>query len=363
MKRPRLFAELPAGLASVSLALHGGVKLKPPISRLGRKTKYTKVILEALGLRPGQGADAYLWAEADLEVAALLRCYPDAAALRQIAAIIRGWQGEDARALWYRLREERWARLGGRPSERKSTPAPDSLEQIAEWAFLSEGSFNRKGPDASIGHPGGDASGGFNRPVAEFLPDSLERIAKWAFLSQGSFSTKGPDAPIGRPDGFTSNGYGFRPVAEHLPDALTAAATHPGWPSVAVTTAIPDPSVVAKLLGTPGDLSGCIIYADPPYENTSKYDHDLPRDEVVQYCLAYADMGATVCVSEQEPIPELMQAGWHATEITADRVGARRVFSKQQAEWLTMSVAHKRQKTVFDLFSPDCVATEVAHAS
>ena len=66
-----------------------------------------------------------------------------------------------------------------------------------------------------------------------------------------------------------------------------------------------------------------------------------------------ADMGATVCVSEQEPIPELMQAGWHATEITADRVGQRRTFSKQQAEWLTMSKPHKRQKTVFDLFSPD----------
>ena len=56
-------------------------------------------------------------------------------------------------------------------------------------------------------------------------------------------------------------------------------------------------------------------------------------------------MGATVCVSEQEPIPELMQAGWYATEITADRVGNGRTFSKQQAEWLTMSAAPKRRQT------------------
>lgn len=45
----RLFAELPAGLASVSLRLHGGPNCRPPISRMGNKAGYAEVILAALG--------------------------------------------------------------------------------------------------------------------------------------------------------------------------------------------------------------------------------------------------------------------------------------------------------------------------
>jgi hypothetical protein len=94
----------------VSLRLHGGAYCRPPISRTGNKAGYAEVILAALGLRSGQGADAYVWAEADPDVRALLRAYPDAAMLRRIADIIRGWKDEEPRALWERLRAERKAR-------------------------------------------------------------------------------------------------------------------------------------------------------------------------------------------------------------------------------------------------------------
>ena len=110
VSRPRLFAELPAGLAAVSLRLHGGRHCRPPISRMGNKAGYADSILDALGLRSGSGADAYLWAEADPDVRALLRAYPDAAMLTRIAEIIRGWADEEPRALWERLRAERKAR-------------------------------------------------------------------------------------------------------------------------------------------------------------------------------------------------------------------------------------------------------------
>tara|TARA_R110000850_G_scaffold264946_4_gene394263 strand:- start:1236 stop:1463 length:228 start_codon:yes stop_codon:yes gene_type:complete len=53
----------------------------------------------------------------------------------------------------------------------------------------------------------------------------------------------------------------------------------------------------------------------------------------------WADAGALVCISEAEPIPELMADGWHAVEIGGERVGQKRTFSKQQAEWLTVSRA------------------------
>ena len=42
-------------------------------------------------------------------------------------------------------------------------------------------------------------------------------------------------------------------------------------------------------------------------------------------------------VSEAEPIPDLMAEGWHALEITGERKGQKRTFSKQQREFLTMS--------------------------
>ena len=333
----RAFLELPAGLASVSLALQGGLKLRPPISRLGRKTGYAATILDALGLRPGQGAGAYLWAEADADVAGLLRIYPDPDALRTVAAIIRGWAGDEPRALWYELRERRRARAA-----KAAATIGATAHALAEFVMINES--NRLipvgGPHLDNTARGGGTfgAGGFATPAGT-VADRLERIAEWAFLCRGSFRRAGPDASIGRPEGEPERN-GDLPAVVVLDRDFAAA--HPGWPPVAVLPAIPDPAVVAAMLGTPGDLEGCIVYADPPYAGTTGYAHDLPRAEVVRYCLAYADMGATVCVSEQEPIPELMQAGWYATEITDDRLGARRTFSKQKAEWLTMSVAPKR---------------------
>ena len=38
--RPRAFCEFPAGLAAVSLRLHGGPNCKPPISRMGNKAGF-----------------------------------------------------------------------------------------------------------------------------------------------------------------------------------------------------------------------------------------------------------------------------------------------------------------------------------
>ena len=63
MKPPRLFAEFPAGLSAVSLVLQGGKHCKPPVSRMGSKVGYALPILDAMGLRPGQGAESYLWCD------------------------------------------------------------------------------------------------------------------------------------------------------------------------------------------------------------------------------------------------------------------------------------------------------------
>jgi hypothetical protein len=76
---------------------------------------------------------------------------------------------------------------------------------------------------------------------------------------------------------------------------------------------------------------------DPPYQGTTGYGHDLDRDAVVALALRWAEAGATVCVSEAEPLPELTALGWHQVEITGTRKGQKRTFSRQQREFLTLN--------------------------
>jgi hypothetical protein len=73
---------------------------------MGAKTGYADVILRCMGLRPGQGADRYLWCEPDAGVRLLLHAYRDRELATAAADIIRGWADEEPRALWERLRAE-----------------------------------------------------------------------------------------------------------------------------------------------------------------------------------------------------------------------------------------------------------------
>lgn len=93
----------------------------------------------------------------------------------------------------------------------------------------------------------------------------------------------------------------------------------------------------ARTIDPPTLPLGTVAYMDPPYVATTGYAHDLPRAEVVALARRWAAAGAIVAISEAEPIPELVAEGWHAVRIDAERVGNKRTFSKQQAEWLTLS--------------------------
>jgi hypothetical protein len=350
---------------------------------MGNKAGYSKVILGTLGLHSGQGAGGYWWAEADRDVAALLRIYPDPVALLEVARIIRGWKDEEPRALWERLRAERKARIAA------GSDGSDPQGDVAGWLFVSGGSMMGDGDAPYGGNLEGwtreaHGSGTSKRPLLERLPDraqrlaeyamiassnrlicvsgpdlmntgdggtrfggefadppvrvaeGMERVAEYAFLNQGSFSQKGLDAGIGRPEGSTENGVQgkHRPVIEVLSHALPAVIRQ-GWPTVRVSLVIPTAAEVSAAIGTPGDLEGCIVYSDPPYINTSGYGHDLPRAAVVEMALEFAGMGATVAISEQTPIEEL--DGWESVEISEGRVGQKRTFSAQKREFVTMN--------------------------
>ena len=348
MSRPRLFCEFPAGLAAVSLRLQGGAHCRPPISRMGNKAGYSKIILGVLGLHSGQGAGAYWWAEADQDVAALLRIYPDPVALLEVARIIRGWSDEEPRALWERLRASR-RELGSRSdpggvagwivSGAWNYVEGDDREPH-RWAFV--------GPDRGSSRQNG--GGSHSRMTTDNLSDRAARLAEYAMIAASNrvICVSGPDL-MNTGDGGTRFGGEFATAPEAVAEGMERVAgpnlnnqasravnlSARGWPPVRVSPSIPTAAEVSAAIGTPGDLDGCIVYSDPPYTNTTGYGHNLSRAAVVAMAADFDAMGATVAISEQTPIAEL--DGWESVEISEGRVGAKRTFSAQKREYLTMN--------------------------
>jgi len=102
----------------------------------------------------------------------------------------------------------------------------------------------------------------------------------------------------------------------------------------------------ARAIDPPQLPPGVVVYIDPPYQDTTGYAHAFPRSEWIPVVRRWQEAGAMVVVSEAEPIPELMADGWHTVRIDGERRGQKRTFSKQQAEWLTMSEAPRWRPSV-----------------
>ena len=93
----------------------------------------------------------------------------------------------------------------------------------------------------------------------------------------------------------------------------------------------------ARKVDPPQLPAGVVAYMDPPYLGTTGYSHDLGREAVVELARKWEAAGALVCISEAEPIHALVEDGWFVVEITGERKGQKRTFSKQQREFLTLS--------------------------
>jgi len=399
-ERCPLFVELCAGLAAVSLMLEGGKYARPPVSRMGNKHGYGLALLRVMGLRPGQGAERYLWAEPDPGCRALLHAYTDRELMQEAARIIRSWKDEEPRALWERLRAEGPIRVGearevarhsalaqwsyrrcepdsgwcsvhvpqgeeaiiegGRKPARNiatdyaaaptlpATVTPDARavdpREVARFnlvaAWCAQGDVNApgyRGPGGNLGDFGGPllcASSMPNRmespPTlpATVTPDARavdpREVARWslgeAWTNSGRYM--GPD----RPSSCHAEGWVASIERAGLARRFDAA------PEVPATQA-PDARAIE-----PADLPpGTVVFIDPPYVGTTGYGNDLPREDVVEMARRWSEAGARVYISEAEPIGALVAEGWQAVEITSQRVGQRRTFSKQQREWVTCS--------------------------
>ena len=392
---PALFVELCAGLGSVSLRLQGGPHCRPPVSRMGNKAGYAEAILHVLGLRAGQGAGAFLWCEPDDGCRALLQAYPQPDILREAAEIIRSWADEDPRELWERLRAEgpirgadggevaRWSWVQGHGScdgrlaaqylhpegnEAGQWKAPprdwlatrlDSIaaSEVARWArIVTSNRLINVEPETwtNTGEGGSTHGGEAFATGAEELARGMEgvsprEVARWSqVVSANELIPLGSDLRNTGAGGSTCADprHGFHTTAAVLSDRMAGRGLS-SWPPVTVT------DDGRKLFKVP---EGAIVYIDPPYQGTTGYGADLGRDEVVTLARSWARRGAVVCISEAEPIPELVEDGWHNVEITRCRKGQKRTFSKQQREFLTLNRAPAwrpaEQQTLFGMETP-----------
>ena len=312
------------GSAAVAIRLlqrHG----KPPISYMGGKSGYADIILGVLGLSPGQGCggmvlgDVGPWAAVHatlggaegsaVEVARWVAC-SELSAMKQaghsyggeyerwergvingmptvekpakrlsgpraaeVAALIRSWRDEEPRALWDRLKAEGWPSL--LPTGEGRWLGPCDVGEVARWAVVGAWSLvgQFRGPHGA--NEGNDRRNLTLTGLASRLHSTFPPLACWQGQAQ--------DMP--------------------LPDALD------GW----------------------------IIYMDPPYQGTSGYPHgDCTRATVLALAADYSRRGAVVAISEAVPLDRDLP-GWAGVRIDGERKGAKRIFSKQQAEYLTMN--------------------------
>ena len=320
-----IFCEPFAGSAAVTYRLLSRYG-KPPISYMGAKTGFADTILACLGLRPGQGAagvvlgDVGPWAAVHAclggatgvsarEVAGFLACSKlnahgvpgvggygaeherflagaryappnlEAVASRvgapAVANIIRSWADEPPRALWDRLKVEGWPGL--LPVEGGRWMGPVSVEEVARWVWCGSQAYR----------PGNHDSGLYVRTTGE-----------------QNVST----AQVGK--------------------GVAALPTFPPlacWQGRAEDMALPD------------DLKGWVMLVDPPYQGTSGYPHgDCDRATVLRLVREWSERGAVVAVCEAEPLD---LPGWDVVQIDHARVGAKRTFSRQQSEYLTINRA------------------------
>ena len=325
--------------------LQGGKYARPPVSRMGNKHGYGLALLRVMGLRPGQGAERFLWCEPDAGCRALLHAYTDRDVMQQAARIIRSWADEEPRALWERLRAEGPARC-----------SPVDAREVGRFATLATWAFRRGFPDSGPCGPSRWADGEWRTNTGEVgvrkavgpatiaphiaacsgLPATIHddattldprEVARWAHLSHQAFRR-----------GDISSGY-----RDDMAAFERGTRGHPGAPSsevadrltVTLPATIHDDATTAPI---PDPLpEGTLVFIDPPYVGTTGYAHDLDRPAVVRLAQRWAAAGARVMISEAVPIEALVACGWHAVEITAMRVGQRRTFSKQQREWVTCS--------------------------
>lgn len=157
-------------------------------------------------------------------------------------------------------------------------------------------------------------------------PGSVEWVAAYLILQTGNHQNK----PVRWDDSWRTAGYGHlsqKAVARGFRARISVDAL------AAKIEKLPDLSRVRVIKGTALDVEPItgVVYLDPPYAGREGYGaDDLGRDDVLALARRWSDAGATVAISEAEPLP---LDGWPSVRLRRS-TGLKRNFGKVE-EWLT----------------------------
>jgi hypothetical protein len=160
-----------------------------------------------------------------------------------------------------------------RTHKHPASPLPEVY--AAQFLFLQRLAFGGKAVECRTEH-GGEVwrSPGFNRTFAYGVPKQSD----------------------------------FGAVAPQLPSLLRSL--HEAQPTRAVVTGDQRPAAYDPN-PTACPLSRTVVYLDPPYVGTTPYPHGgADRASLINLARRYAIDGATVIISEIEPIAPLVAEGW-----------------------------------------------------
>lgn len=158
---------------------------------------------------------------------------------------------------------------------------------------------------------------------AKCPPADAREVARLTMLAEWAFRRGIPESGF---CGESSTETGKRSSADGTAIAIGLTGGLPA--TVAPDARQVDPSTLPP---------GTVVYMDPPYQDTTGYAHDLPRSQVVELAERWSAAGATVAISEAVGLAADLEGKWFEVDITGERRGQKRTFSRQQREVVTLN--------------------------
>ncbi len=336
------FIEPFAGTFALTRALLGGVdhlarpRIPAPVAYMGAKNLLAAPILRLLGLCPGDGADRVALNDGST-IGRILPTLLHHQEHKRVGAILRGWEGEDPRGLWFRLRDE--------------GPSEDPAYYAASWLWLQA--------RAASGVPVWWSNSGLVKQhrKGEGEERAYERanLAKWDRTRAGNI---GPANQSHAADPRLVMDNGAR-------DACAKGVNAAGAGGILSTVTLAR-RLSALWLGVAMDMPNCdlshqevtafsrdilpsiakatragwrvVVYLDPPYQGATGYELGCSREAVLSMALDYDRAGAIVAVSEAVALD---LPGWQAVNLPA-----------RKPEVLTTNRPVRAQAAAGSLFAP-----------
>lgn len=296
-----------------------GANLTPPVSWMGGKRRLAADLLTLLGLHRGCRVplllgDSSWWGWVWPHVL-------DAEIGPRVSAILRGWRGEDPRALWFRLRDmgpviddvaEAAAQLLWLQG-RAASGVPVWWESEVLHAAPGDGRASQLAADrGSNGLRKWDRTRAGNVGPANQTHAAEPRLVQWAD-DGGTRTNAGKGYHGGGANGSRGGGIVDPGTIAHRLDAIRVAVD-----GIDITIERLDARAFAEKWA-PILWRRAVVYLDPPYQGATGYPSTCPRSEVLAIADIWARHGARVVLSEAVGLAADLGPGWDQVCLRSDR--------------------------------------------